>query len=650
MKRAKATKQGILVAASCVGGALLLTLSGLYFYGKVSEERIVPGLHVGAVGLANQTLPDAIATLQAASDNLKTISIVVDGKSHNVTVADYGIVLDSEKTAKRAFALGVRPQPFAAGWLRATHLLSPAQILATVTVDDEKLENTSADFADKVGVGLVDAQIQYKKGVWSVVPSKLGRGVRRQVIADSLTDAIRHLRGAPIVLASAELDSKISTSDAEALLPQAKLLAQAPIKLIIGDQTFSIEPSQLASWVRLVPGDTVSGSPTITLDRPKVTNYIKSIAKDFDQDPQDAQVSFTDGQLQVAQINRDGRSLDQKVAVEAIIAAFPDVAQRELVLPVTTRKSEVTSSSLTDLGIKELIGKATTSYVGSPANRKHNITNGVKFMTGKLIKPGSEFSAVTALGAVDDTTGYLPELVIKDNKTQPEFGGGLCQVSTTLFRAAMNAGLKITARTNHSYRVPYYERGVGPGLDATIYLPKPDFKFLNDTPGWVLIQGYVTPKKNEVTFELYGTSDGRRGEVGKPLVYGVQAPPPAIYAQSDTVAAGKTKQVDHAHPGAKTSVVYKVFKSDGSLLFTQTFNSVYKPWAARYLVGTGVIIPTNSPSPSPTVTTSSPSVSPTTETPIPTETPSATPTATETSTPTPTPTVVPTETETTPAP
>ena len=180
------------------------------------------------------------------------------------------------------------------------------------------------------------------------------------------------------------------------------------------------------------------------------------------------------------------------------------------------------------MGLKELIGTATTSYAGSPSNRRYNIANGTKYLAGKLFKPGEEFSVVKSLGAVDATTGYLPELVIKENRTTPEYGGGLCQVSTTLFRAALNAGLKITERKNHSYRVSYYEREVGPGLDATIYLPSPDLKFLNDTPGWILIQGTVNNAKSEVTFELYGTNDGRRSVVGKPVVYDITNPPDPI--------------------------------------------------------------------------------------------------------------------------
>jgi len=194
-----------------------------------------------------------------------------------------------------------------------------------------------------------------------------------------------------------------------------------------------------------------------------------------------------------------------------------------------------------------------------------------------LIKPGEEFSTVKALGAVDGSTGYLPELVIKENKTIPEFGGGLCQVSTTLFRTVMNAGLPITERLNHSYRVVYYERGVGPGLDATVYLPKPDFRFKNDTPGWILIQGEV--KGTNITFEMYGTKDGREATIDGPHTLSTTAPPPTVYESNPALAPGEQKEVGHAHPGASTVATHTVKRGD-EVINQQTFTSKYKAIAA----------------------------------------------------------------------
>lgn len=596
-----------IVALSSAVAALLLVLGGVYAYGKVSEESIVPGLAVGSVQLGNQNVADALVAVQTAADKLTNVRATVNGKDYTLALADYGLAVDAHATANEALAVGVRSRPLVAGWVRLTHLFGSASIPAVVTIDDLKLEQASNAFADQVGVGRVDAQITYKKGAWVVVPSKAGQGIEPSVLADQLLAQVRRLSTGPIQLQTSQLDAKITTQTAQGLLPTAEGLVKTPLTLTAADQKYTVSSAQMASWVTLVPGDNSSTPASVSLDHARVAAYVASLAKGFDTDPQDARVTFADGQVKTAQLSQDGRALDQAASTAAILAAFSHPDQRDLTLAVTVKKPEVSSDALASLGIKELIGSATTSYIGSPANRVHNIANGVKFLTGILVKPGSEFSTVAALGTVDNTTGYLPELVIKDNATEPEYGGGLCQVSTTLFRAAMNAGLKITARTNHSYRVPYYERGVGPGLDATIYLPKPDFKFFNNTSGWILIQAYLTPDQDEVTFELYGTSDGRRAVVDKPVVYDVQPAPPPVYVQTNTLPAGTTKKTDTAHPGAKTTVDYKVYKADGSLMFSQTFNSAYQPWPARYLVGTAGAQPSPSPSPTPTGSPTSPS-------------------------------------------
>jgi vancomycin resistance protein YoaR len=239
-------------------------------------------------------------------------------------------------------------------------------------------------------------------------------------------------------------------------------------------------------------------------------------------------------------------------------------------------------------GITELIGKATTTFTGSPKNRIHNIKNGARLLTGHVIKPGEEFSTLAALGKVDNTTGYLPELVIKGTRTVPEFGGGLCQVSTTLFRSLLNAGLPITARRNHSYRVSYYEKDengkfIGPGLDATIYQSNPDLKFKNDTAHPILVYGYVYGDK--ITFELYGTRDGRTSKIEGPTLLTETAAGPPIYAETDTLPRGTVKQVEVAHPGGSTKALYSVTYPDGRVE-NQEFKSFYRRWPARFLVGT----------------------------------------------------------------
>ncbi len=224
-----------------------------------------------------------------------------------------------------------------------------------------------------------------------------------------------------------------------------------------------------------------------------------------------------DGRVTAFALGDPGRALDIEASLvrieEALVRSHVTPGSMSLPLPVVPLKQTDSESEAERLGIHELISEGRTNWTGSPKNRIHNFTHGAAQFHGLLIKPGEEFSFVEHLGPVDGEHGYLPELVIKHNKTTPEFGGGICQVSSTAFRAALNAGLKITERKNHAYPVQYYKPI---GLDATIYIPKPDLRFVNNTPGHILIQTAVEGK--ELIFRFYGTRDDRQVHIDGPHV------------------------------------------------------------------------------------------------------------------------------------
>ena len=202
-----------------------------------------------------------------------------------------------------------------------------------------------------------------------------------------------------------------------------------------------------------------------------------------------------------------------------------------------------------------------------------------------MIKPGSEFSFNETIGDISSSTGYKPAYIIKAGKTVLGDGGGVCQVSTTVFRAALNTGLPIIERTAHAYRVSYYEQDSQPGFDATVYGPTVDFKFKNDTENYILIQTEVDQINNILTFKLYGKSDGRKVELSKPKVYDVQPPLPDATQEDPTLKRGVVKQVDFPAWGAKSVFDYKVTRGK-DILFEKEFFSSYRPWQAIYLVGT----------------------------------------------------------------
>ena len=209
-----------------------------------------------------------------------------------------------------------------------------------------------------------------------------------------------------------------------------------------------------------------------------------------------------------------------------------------------------------------------------------------------MVKPGEEFSTLKALGPITAEAGFLPELVIK-NGTQvvPDIGGGLCQVSSTLFRAALNAGLKITARTAHSFRVPYYEPPIG--IDATIFDPAPDLKFVNNMDAPILI--WAAASDTDLIFQIYGTKDDRKVEISDPVLFNYIAPGDPIYTESSTMEPGAIRQVERATSGVTASFKYKVTAKSGEVLQAETYVSKYIPIPDSFLYGPGAEVPAPPP-------------------------------------------------------
>lgn len=306
---------------------------------------------------------------------------------------------------------------------------------------------------------------------------------------------------------------------------------------------------------------------------------------------QDALFEFRGGKVTAFRPSKDGREVNieetKKLFSEAVVA-IPSSDDLSIVipLPVNAVKPLLTTDRVNAFGIKELIGRGYSEFSHSIPGRVHNVALAAAKLHGLLIKTGETFSFNEALGDVSAATGFQPAYVIKEGRTVLGDGGGVCQVSTTLFRAALAAGLPIVDRRAHAYRVAYYEQaGYKAGLDATVFAPSVDLKIKNDTPGYILIQTKADTKSMTLTFELYGTSDGRKAEIYNHVVGSITPPPPDLYQDDPTLPVGVVKQVDFAAWGAKASFQYKVTRG-AEVLQDTSFASNFRPWQAVYLRGT----------------------------------------------------------------
>lgn len=286
----------------------------------------------------------------------------------------------------------------------------------------------------------------------------------------------------------------------------------------------------------------------VFLNRDLLNKFLDDLAQQTDKDPENATLQVEDGKVFVFALGKNGIKLDKEKSLCLISDYFKNNSSAgKIELAYDEIKPEITTDSIDNLGIKSLIGEGSSNFAGSPKNRIHNIYVGAQKFNGVLIKPGEEFSFIKTLGTVDESTGYLPELVIKTDQTVPEFGGGMCQVSTTTFRAAIYAGLKITARTPHAYPVRYYNPQ---GMDATVYIPRPDLRFINNTPGYILIQTRI--EGTRLIFNFFGADDGRKINLIGP-------------------------KITESNPDGsmKATFTQEVFDASGNKIINDVFNSAY---------------------------------------------------------------------------
>ncbi len=328
---------------------------------------------------------------------------------------------------------------------------------------------------------------------------------------------------------------------------------------------------------------------TPEFDQAFIVKFLNELNESYRVEPQEARFEFSDNKVNAFQLDRKGYELDTAKAVSDLtdeLVSLKKKPQKTITVKLAKKIIEPKTKlkEINDLGITELVAEGTSLFWGSAPERVHNVVTGANKLNGIIIKPGETFSFVKEIGDISSATGFMPAFVISNGRTVLGDGGGICQVSTTLFRAALNSGLEITERHPHAYRVGYYEQDSRPGMDATIYAPSIDLKFRNDYQSALLIQTNVDLDNMRLTFSIYGTKDGRNVEISPIAVWNESPPPPAQYIDDFSIPTGQTKQVDFAAWGASSKFTYKVTK-DGRVLHEEDFVSHFRPWKAIYLVG-----------------------------------------------------------------
>lgn len=379
-------------------------------------------------------------------------------------------------------------------------------------IKEENFNNFVRSELEPLGVTSDDIYYEENGDDLKITFGKAGRSLDKDSLMVRVENRIQTLSDEPIKLDYVSLYSQIDKKHLKQVKQDVRNIVSSKFILEFEDKTWEINEDLLKNWIYFSLEDekTEDGfykkKIVISLDRKEVGIFLESLKGEIETRPENARFQVKDDRIEVLKPSVVGRDLLIEASYNELVEKSKS-NDRTLTLRTKEVGAEINQENIDKLGIRELVGIGESNFAGSPQNRIHNINTAVEKLNGTFIGPQETYSIVENIGEVNAEAGYLPELVIKENKTIPEYGGGLCQVSTTLFRAAIYSGFRITERQSHSYAVSYYEPH---GMDSTIYIPHPDLRFVNDTNHTVLLQAEISDYN--LTFKFYGTKDGR--EVG----------------------------------------------------------------------------------------------------------------------------------------
>jgi vancomycin resistance protein YoaR len=507
--------------ARALGTAIVTAIVLVASFEFVYAGKIFPGVTVDGVYVGGLSKKEASRKLE---DRLQTFAGEVVTISHKDThlripVASMGVVYDADTVINEAMSYGRR------GGLR-TQIREQARAIAgqptplsNYIYPDALLTPYLVELSADLTTPVENAKLSFGDKEATVTPAqpgtRLDTGRLTHMVADRLANTSTESIKAPVY----KLAPTISTDQLAAATSQINDYLGGPITVTYSGTDRRIEQDTIISWIDVTVPPTRSFFQTMKVENlyspppaaslglspAAVKNYVKELADGIDQTAQNATLAMTDGQLTIMRPSQDGIQVDQPGAVLDIISALKKSgSDRKVSLKLQTARAEVNEENLGDLGIKELLATGETMFPGSTTARMTNIRVGAKRFNNVLLKPGEVFSFGKILGAVGPEQGYLPELVILGDHEEKQYGGGLCQVASTAYRAALLSGLPIKERHNHSFAVSYYTAPFGaPGVDATIYYPQVDFKFQNDSPAYILIQTVM--EGSNLKFHYFGT-------------------------------------------------------------------------------------------------------------------------------------------------
>jgi vancomycin resistance protein YoaR len=591
--------------AAVLGLALSLILSLVVFFGFELTHigRVYSGVSVNGIDLGGKTLSEATATLSSQLNYTEQGRILLkdQDKTWSASPGQLGLFLDPQTSAQLAYQVGRSGSL----WQRISDQVKGVrhghQLMPHFIFDQRLAFQYLSDLASRnIDRPVVEPSLSIEGTQVIIHPGQPGRQLDINASLDAIGAQMETLQDGLLTLPVAEPDPVILDVNQQAELARHILSQPLTISMPAGETDqlgpWAFQPEEVAEMLIFQRVDQDGTSfYQVNLNYRMINDFLIRLAPALQKNAESTRFIFNDDtrQLDLHQPAVIGRTLDLQTSIDAIRQGVVD-GRHNIPLSFIYSTPPVTDeATASNLGISELVRAETTYFYGSTGARIFNIALAASKFHGVLVAPGETFSMAKQMGEVSLEAGYRQGLIIYGDSTIEGVGGGVCQVSTTLFRTAFFAGFPIMERHSHAYRVSYYEKNaanqINPnlaGLDAAVFVPVSDFKFTNDTPYWLLMETYVDEAARKITWKFYSTNDGRSVEWNTTGPINIVEAPKPLYRENSKLAKGEVEQVDWQADGADVSVERIVYRN-GEVHLRSTFHTHYRPWRAIYEYGPG---------------------------------------------------------------
>lgn len=551
----------------------LIALVGMAYAG--SADRIAAGTEVAGIDVGGLTVKEASQKLKRTSTDLvwRPVEFVAAGKSFKVAPAQLGVRADWEAAARTARRDGDGFGPIR-GLTRLRVRFLGLEVKPPVRHSSLALDRFLSQISGAVDRPVSEPSLVLESSQPSIVEGHGGQKLNRKLAARMIVSALGSFSREKIVLPVTAIAPSVSREDMMRVIDQAKTAISAPIRIRMGASAhWTVTPAQIEKML-VYPHN---GERSLRIADDKSNGFLNSLSKQLNRPAKDASFAVSGSSVRIVP-SRPGRVVDRERTATAILRAALEQVGRSEPIAMKTASPKRTTEQARSMGITGLVGSYETSFTGT-ANRIHNVQLVAKLIDREFIAPGATFSFNETTGERNSQKGFLSAPVIINGELEEGLGGGVCQVSTTTFNAAYEAGLPILERTNHALYISHYPTG----RDATVNWPSTDLKFKNDTGHWILLRAFTSSSTMAVA--LYGTPQHRRVvSDGEPLH--ITGPPPLKKIKDPTLRKGQTVVEEYGEPSSSTSVRRRVYDADGKLLFDSVFYSRYRSSPKIVRVGT----------------------------------------------------------------